>query len=91
MSTLALVLTSIEEEVQRARKLHPSINSLHEAYAVIMEEVDEFWDEVKINPRKLSPQEARDRRIANMKKELVQVAAMCIRTIIDCNLEKEKA
>lgn len=61
------------------------MNSLHEAYAVIMEEVEEFWDEVKINPKKLS-EEGKKRRIDHMQKELLQIAAMCIRATIDCDL-----
>ena len=44
----------IEQEVRRAVQLHRGICSLHEAKAIIEEELDEFWDEVKVNPKKLS-------------------------------------
>lgn len=52
---------------------HGDQHSLHEAYAVPLEEVDEFWDEIKARvpdkPRTL--------------KELVQVAAMARRCTED--------
>ena len=39
----------IEHEYLRASDLYPDLHSNHEAYAVIKEEVDELWDEVKKN------------------------------------------
>ena len=45
--------------------------------AVIAEELDELWDEVKLNPRK-NPQ-----RNATMREEAIQVAAMAIRFVLD--------
>ena len=44
-------------------------NSCHEAYGVILEEVDEFWDEVK--------KKRQNRDYANILKELVQIGACC--------------
>jgi len=61
------------------------MNSPHEAYAVILEEVDEFWEDVKINPKKLDGHEQAKRK-AHMQMELLQIAAMCIRATIDCDL-----
>lgn len=75
----------IKAEVSRAMNLHAPMNSAHEAYAVILEELDEFWDEVKVNPRKLSD-ELRTERRRKMQDELLQIAAMCIRATVDCNL-----
>lgn len=46
-------------------------NSAHEAYAVLLEEVDELWDHVK------TKQPRRD--LTGMRKEAVQVAAMALR------------
>jgi hypothetical protein len=89
MSGLEILLKSIEQEVRRARELHRPTNTLHEGYAVILEEVEEFWDEVKVNPKKLDTA-SQDKRIDNMRKELIQVAAMCIRTILDCNIEEKR-
>lgn len=79
------VVARIEDEVIRAVQLHKGINSLHEAKAVIEEEFDEFWELVKVNPRKLSPEEQFN-RLNELRKELIQTAAMCVRTIVDLNL-----
>jgi vacuolar-type H+-ATPase catalytic subunit A/Vma1 len=68
-------------EIERARAKHKPINSAHEGYSVILEELDEFWDEVK---RKL---EMRDNR--HMYEELVQIAAMAQRTAEDV-LDKDR-
>lgn len=80
-----LQIDRIRGELGRAMKLHAPMNSPHEAYAVILEEIEEFWDDVKINPKKLDEHE-KAKRIAHMQMELLQIAAMCIRTTIDCNL-----
>lgn len=61
----------VQDELIRATRAYGPINSPHEGYGIIKEELDEFWDEVKIN----NNQEAR--------KEMVQVAAMCLRYLID--------
>ena len=37
----------IKEEVKKAELNHPQFNSPHEGYAIIAEELDELWDEVK--------------------------------------------
>jgi hypothetical protein len=61
------------------------MHSLHEAKAVIEEEFDELWEQVKINPKKLDV----DRQLlrqARMRTELIQIAAMCVRAIVDCEL-----
>jgi hypothetical protein len=71
---LAIVLT----EVQRARSLHAPLNSPHEAYAVILEELDEFKAEV------WKKRAARDPRA--MREELIQIAAMCARAAEDLRL-----
>lgn len=66
-------------ELQRARYKHPGKqHSAHEGYAVLLEEVDEVWDEVKKNSKR------RDRK--KMYEELVQVAAMAQRMAEDLNL-----
>ena len=53
-------------------------NSPHEAYAVLLEEVDEFWDEVKKKPAKRNKQ--------NMLKELSQIAAVALKAISSLDL-----
>jgi hypothetical protein len=71
-------LKLVEEELNKARGQHAPLNSAHEAYAVILEELDEFKLEV------WKKRALRDR--TNMLKELVQVAAMCARTVEDLGL-----
>ena len=61
-------------EVKRARDMYPKFNSAHEGYAVLKEEVDELWDEIK---QKHASQ-------AKLKEEAIQVGAMAIRFIQDC-------
>jgi len=73
------IIYAIIAEYERADRIHPNFKSTHEAYAVILEELDEFWDEVKKNKPDYK----------NMKKELIQIAAMCIKTIDNFQLEIE--
>jgi hypothetical protein len=69
-------LSLVAAELAKARAKHRSIYSLHEGYAVVLEELDELWDEVRA-------QEVSRERVL---KELVQVAAMCQRFAEDCDL-----
>ncbi len=41
------IIKEILKEVEFAEKKFPEYSSLHEGYAIINEEVDELWDEVK--------------------------------------------
>jgi len=61
----------IEHEYLRASDLYPDLHSNHEAYAVIKEEVDELWDEVKKNKDTNGNKQIRN--------ELIQIGAMVIR------------
>ena len=69
------IITDIRQEFERATEKHKTFNSAHEGYAVLLEEVDELWEEVK------KKYEKRDG--TKMRKEAVQVAAMAIRFIVD--------
>jgi hypothetical protein len=69
------IQADIKQELIRATQGNGAFNSAHEGYAVLLEEVDELWDEVKLK-RKL-----RDK--TKMKAEAVQIAAMAIRFIHD--------
>lgn len=62
----------IEKELLRANNTHPLFNSKHEGYAVIKEELEEMWDEIK----KRNPVNFR------VQSECVQVAAMAIKLLI---------
>ena len=60
-------------ELARARTLHGRVHGPHEGYAVILEELDELWDEV----RKRRPD------MAAMRREAIQVAVMALRFVED--------
>lgn len=68
------VLELVTDELKRARKW-PAMNSAHEGYAVLAEEVDELWDHVKVQQSK--------RDIPAMAYEAIQVAAMAVRFAVD--------
>ena len=74
---------AIQEECNRACERYPQFNSAHEGYAVILEEMDELWDEVKKSPKKRDPKA--------MRLEAIQVAAMAIRFLIDLCEEETNA
>lgn len=69
----AVALEQVIEELRRAVSHHAPLNSPHEGYAVILEELDELWDEVKPNRG----------RTAAARCEAVQVAAMALRYIAE--------
>lgn len=52
---------------------HGSFNSAHEGYSVILEELEELWDEIK------KKREHRNKKL--MKKEALQVGAMAIKFV----------
>ncbi len=73
---LTQALADIQNEVLAAKKVYTSdfVNQ-HEAYAVILEEVDELWTEIKKN-QKVYDQEAQ-------RKEAKQAAAMLVRLMVE--------
>jgi hypothetical protein len=73
--TTEAIIHEVSEELDRAESQFPKINTPHEGYAIILEELDEFWDECKVNQSR--------RSLNDMRNELIQVAAMAIRTIKD--------
>ena len=76
-----VVFQDVLKELHKARDGHRRYNSVHEAYAVLLEEVDEFWDEVKKRRNLRDPNK--------MRAELVQVAAVAIRAIVDLCFQDE--
>lgn len=70
-------VTQVVRELDRARQVHPeAFHSTHEGYAVLLEELDELWEEI----RRKQPVPAR------VREEAVQVAAMALKFLIDCCL-----
>jgi hypothetical protein len=64
-------------------KKFPRMASPHEGYAILKEEVDELWEQVK------RQHDAPGRKV-NMYTEAMQVAAMAMRFIHDCCDQNDK-
>ena len=60
-------------ELDKAVKEFGAFNSAHEGIAIIKEEYDELWDEIK----------KRDWNKADMREEAIQLGAMAIRFVFD--------
>lgn len=78
MSTLPIqaALNDIEASYLKARNKHAPMRGPHEGYAVLLEEVDELWDEVK----RWQPN---DPAQAAMRKEALHVAAMALAFLLE--------
>lgn len=82
-------MQSVYAEVTIATGKHAPMNSHHEAHSVIEEEFDEYWDLVKLNPRKQMVHPTKgtpltvDEYKTELRLELVQTAAMCVRALHD--------
>ena len=74
---LAMVISRVKKEYLRAVSKFGAFHNAHEGYAVLLEEVDELWENVKLNQKILTRNDL-------MRTEAIQVAAMAIRFIIDC-------
>ena len=70
------LMREIDAELHRAKNLHPDMQTNHDGYATILEEMDELWEEIKATK---SSRESN----AKMRKEAVQLAAMACRFITD--------
>lgn len=75
LNALDVAMAKVRAEVVRAITKYPAFNSTHEGYAVIAEELDELWDDVKRNHKTGAVEEA------------VQVAAMGVRFVMDIKAE----
>lgn len=66
------IIFSIITELDRANKLYEPFNSPHEGYAIMLEEMDELFEEIK----RKQPDKTR------MREEAIQVGAMAIKFIL---------
>lgn len=70
---VSLFLAELAEEYRRARTLHNhTFQTGHEAHSVILEELEEVWEEIKHPTDYL-----------HLRKELVQTAAMCMAAALE--------
>ncbi len=67
--------TRVLQEYNAAASMFVPFSSNHQAYAVLKEEFDELWDEIKHTNRSLD--------VKNLEHEAVQVAAMALRFLTD--------
>ena len=65
-------LSDIGTELRRAVEVHRAMVSAHEGYAILLEEVDELWTEIK----------NKEQDAAAIRKEAIQVAAMALEIAI---------
>lgn len=67
------IYDQIETELDRSYRHGLKFASLHEAYAVILEELEEVWE--------ITRQKRKDRDPEKLRKELIQVATMAVKAI----------
>ena len=69
------VLDLVKEECFRADSLHGPLKFPHQAYGLMLEELDELWDEIK--------KKRENRNFNDMQREAIQLAALAVRFIHD--------
>lgn len=79
LSDVKMLGSEVADELWQASHMCAPMHSPHEGYAVLLEEVEELWDEIK----KKNPSHVK------MRAEALQVAAMGARFIHDI-IDKEK-
>ncbi len=77
MSDLKSTVKKVVEEYERGGVEYGSFTNYHGGYAIILEELDELWGEVKTFQGK-----------EQMAKEAIQVAATAIRFVVDLCMEE---
>jgi hypothetical protein len=67
------IFSEILDELHSAEKKFGGFASAHEGYAVILEELDELWDEIKSDKEPGA--------VERMRTEAIQIAAMAVKFI----------
>lgn len=73
------ILKDVLFELWLANKKFPPVKSLHEGYAILLEEVDELWNEVKFGDS-----------LKDLKLEAWQVTAMALKLLQYIESEEDK-
>lgn len=74
------LLAEVGDKCVKEINTWPAFNSAHEGYAILLEEVDELWEEVR--------KKQKNREVELMRKEAIDVAAMALRIAFEvCNEE----
>lgn len=68
------IINEVLAEIKRADEIYPRYHSQHEGYAVLLEEVEELWDAIKMKQSHPSRDEC-------IRLESIQVAASILRFI----------
>lgn len=72
-ASMDTVLFDVKAEIIKATEKHGPFPTAHHGYAVILEELDEAWHEIKHGTSE-----------QRLRAEMVQVAAMAVRFLMDC-------
>lgn len=71
-----MIIKDVVREYNNASAIYPAFNTGHEGFAILLEEVDELWEAVRLK-------QSNPERPYKMKREAIQVAAMAIRFLHD--------
>jgi hypothetical protein len=72
------IIEDILIEFSKATSNYGEFHSPHEGYSIILEELEELWEEIKKSPK--------NRDYKNMRKEAIQLTAMSLRFIYDMDM-----
>lgn len=96
MTNKEQIMELVQEELHEANKEHPLFQTPHEAYGVILEEVEEvedelcdfyeefamFWEKIKADKGGEDELDNMIERAVNAARECIQVAAMCQKALM---------
>lgn len=69
------ILEEVKKEYFQARTKFESFNTYHEGYAILLEELDELWEEIKKKDSEFD--------LTKIRKEAIQVSAMALAIVAD--------